>query len=69
MFSYDIDSDSAQLSDHDFLGRCECELAEIVAAPEGELHLRVKLVFFISRIFGFLIILKNLEKIDILYIC
>lgn len=42
IFRYDIDSNSAQLSDHDFLGRCECELADIVAAPDGTLSLRVK---------------------------
>ena len=30
---YDIDSDSTELDEHDFLGRAECDLADIVAAP------------------------------------
>ncbi|KAL3082796.1 hypothetical protein niasHS_010598 [Heterodera schachtii] len=39
---YDIDSGSDQLTDHDFLGRCECELADIVSAPDGTLSLPLK---------------------------
>lgn len=41
---YDIDSDNiTQLDEHDFLGRCETSLAEIVAAPDGVLILKIKL--------------------------
>lgn len=40
---YDIDSDNiTQLDEHDFLGRCETSLAEIVAAPDGVLILKIK---------------------------
>uniref|UniRef100_A0A914HIT1 Copine n=1 Tax=Globodera rostochiensis TaxID=31243 RepID=A0A914HIT1_GLORO len=39
---YDIDSESDELSKHDFLGRCECELADIVSAPDGALSLPLK---------------------------
>nr|CAD2181347.1 unnamed protein product [Meloidogyne enterolobii] len=38
---YDIDSESAKLSEHDFLGKCECELADIVAAPNGICEMKV----------------------------
>uniref|UniRef100_A0A915D9E3 C2 domain-containing protein n=1 Tax=Ditylenchus dipsaci TaxID=166011 RepID=A0A915D9E3_9BILA len=38
---YDIDSHSKTLTDHDFLGRAECELAQIVAAPGGRITLPV----------------------------
>lgn len=36
-FSYDLDSLSANLSEHDFLGRFDCDLAEIVSAIDGVL--------------------------------
>uniref|UniRef100_A0A915E6U7 Copine-3 n=1 Tax=Ditylenchus dipsaci TaxID=166011 RepID=A0A915E6U7_9BILA len=39
---YDIDSHSQALSQHDFLGRCECQLADIVAAPNGTINLQVR---------------------------
>ncbi|CAJ0949604.1 unnamed protein product, partial [Mesorhabditis belari] len=34
---FDLDSDSTSLSEHDFLGRFECDLAEIVSAVDGVL--------------------------------
>jgi hypothetical protein len=40
--SYDVDADTADLSKHDFLGRCECDLAEIVAATNGVHYLPIK---------------------------
>jgi len=40
---YDIDSASGVLSEHDFLGRVECELADVVAAPDGSLTLPIVL--------------------------
>jgi|UniRef100_A0AC35GLS8 hypothetical protein len=39
---YDIDSDTAVLSKHDFLGSAECDLADIVAAPFSTLSLSLK---------------------------
>ncbi|KAE9553783.1 hypothetical protein FO519_003004 [Halicephalobus sp. NKZ332] len=39
---FDIDSGSQSLTQHDFLGRAECDLAEIVAAPFGTLTLPLK---------------------------
>uniref|UniRef100_A0AC34RA23 C2 domain-containing protein n=1 Tax=Panagrolaimus sp. JU765 TaxID=591449 RepID=A0AC34RA23_9BILA len=39
---YDIDNASQSLSHHDFLGRAECDLAEIVAAPFSTLTLPLK---------------------------
>lgn len=34
------------MSEHDFLGKCECELADIVAAPNGICEMKVLLVFY-----------------------
>uniref|UniRef100_A0A914HVM8 C2 domain-containing protein n=1 Tax=Globodera rostochiensis TaxID=31243 RepID=A0A914HVM8_GLORO len=40
---YDIDTENTRdLSSQDFLGRCECHLADIVAAVHGTLTLRLK---------------------------
>jgi Ca2+-dependent lipid-binding protein len=39
---YDIDSGSQALSHHDFLGRAECDLADIVASPFSTLTLPLK---------------------------
>jgi hypothetical protein len=38
---YDLDSDSARLEDHDFIGSCECSLGEIVSAQGRGLTRRV----------------------------
>ncbi|KAI6197602.1 hypothetical protein M3Y94_01244000 [Aphelenchoides besseyi] len=38
---YDIDSNSPDVSKHDFLGEAECDLAEIVSAADGQLTLKL----------------------------
>ncbi|KAI6191067.1 hypothetical protein M3Y97_00187500 [Aphelenchoides bicaudatus] len=39
---YDIDDNSMDLSNQDFLGECQCDLADIVAAPNGYLNMKLK---------------------------
>ena len=36
---FDVDSDSADLRDHDSLGSAECTLAQILAAPNNEVSI------------------------------
>ena len=38
---YDVDSTSSKLSQHDFLGRMECTLADIISSPGGRLDKRL----------------------------
>lgn len=42
MFRYDIDDNSGVLSNQDFLGECSCDLADIVAAPNGYLKMKLR---------------------------
>ncbi|XP_012938901.1 copine-8 [Aplysia californica] len=39
---YDIDSTSSRLQDHDFLGRMECSLGELVSAPGSRFERRLE---------------------------
>ncbi|KAI1733143.1 copine domain-containing protein [Ditylenchus destructor] len=67
---YDIDSGSQELSDHDFLGRAECELSEIVAAPSGRLTIPMR---YSGRQCGSLIItaeeLDEGQKESVYFVC
>uniref|UniRef100_A0A914H4P4 C2 domain-containing protein n=1 Tax=Globodera rostochiensis TaxID=31243 RepID=A0A914H4P4_GLORO len=39
---YDSDSNSRALTFHDFLGRCQCRLSDILSSPNGSLIMRLK---------------------------
>ena len=59
---YDIDSESDELTEHDYLGRSECELADIVAAPNGAYEMRVDVSRDVPNQGGMLIVCA--EELD-----
>ena len=43
-FSFDVDSPSSQLTEHDFLGRMEVTLGELMGAPGSKIHRQLTFV-------------------------